>query len=240
MWHRGGRTLSGRRLGTEEMDPATAALLGTKTAGLVGSRNPVLGSERPTDGGELASRKHRSAEAEPNADSAPPSAGASRRLRWERTRSIVEVSLMSATEEKLDQPSAPELLAVADAAGARLRAETDEDSDAAGAATEALVTATASAMRAGHSLTEIARAEARGKEDVRREFGRDALKRVERSARQARDAQAEHHRMIARALRLGLSTRDIASAAGVTHGTIRAISIRLSEDAPSSDQPVVD
>jgi hypothetical protein len=50
---------------------------------------------------------------------------------------------------------------------------------------------------------------------------------VERSGRQARDAQAEHHRAIGRAMRLGLSTREIALAADVTHGTVRAISNRL-------------
>jgi DNA-binding NarL/FixJ family response regulator len=82
-------------------------------------------------------------------------------------------------------------------------------------------------MSAGVSLAEIARAEARGKEELRRELGPDALKRVERSARHVREAEAEHHRVIARGMRLGLSTREIAMAAGVTHGTVRAITSRL-------------
>jgi DNA invertase Pin-like site-specific DNA recombinase len=77
---------------------------------------------------------------------------------------------------------------------------------------------------------EIAQAEARGKDLVRRELGGDALKEVERTGLLAREAEAEHHRAIARAMRLGLSMREIALAAGVTHGTIRAIGNRLAEN----------
>ena len=55
-----------------------------------------------------------------------------------------------------------ELAPVAQAAGARLRAETDADGDAAKAAAEELVTAASAAMAAGRSLTEITQAEARG------------------------------------------------------------------------------
>jgi DNA invertase Pin-like site-specific DNA recombinase len=76
----------------------------------------------------------------------------------------------------------------------------------------------------------IAQAEARGKEKVRRELGGDSLKTVERTGHHAREAEAEHHRAIARAMRLGLSMREIALAAGVTHGTIRAIGNRLAEN----------
>src|ERR671922_2964197 len=90
---------------------------------------------------------------------------------------------------------------------------------------------------------EIAQAEARGKEKVRHELGGDALKRVERTGRQAREAEAEHHRAIGRAMRLGLSMREIALAAGVTHGTVRAIGNRLAENGVAStvvEDPVDD
>ena len=137
---------------------------------------------------------------------------------------------MSASGGSVDQPLRAELLAVADAAADRLRAQTDEDDDAEGAADETLLAAVTSAMGAGHSLGAITGAEARGQEDVRRALGGEALKRVERSGRHAREAETEHHRAIARAMRLGLSTREIALAAGVTHGTIRAISNRLAAD----------
>jgi DNA-binding NarL/FixJ family response regulator len=120
-----------------------------------------------------------------------------------------------------------ELFSVAEAAGARLRAETDENAEAERRAAEALLAAATAAMSAGHTLTEIARAETRGKESIRRTLRADSLKLVERSGYRAREAQAEHYRAIARATRLGLPLRDIAQAAQVTHGTIRSISNRM-------------
>ena len=126
-------------------------------------------------------------------------------------------------EWTLDGP----LAQVAEAAGARLRAETDEDADAARTAAEALTRAATSSMESGYTLTEIARAEARGKDTVRTTLRADALKLVERSGARARETQAEHYRAIARATRLGLPMREIAHAAHVTHGTIRAITNRL-------------
>ena len=120
-----------------------------------------------------------------------------------------------------------ELAAVADAAGARLRAETDADDEASQAAAEQLVSAASAAMAAGHSLSDITHAEARGKDEVRDALRGDTLRSVERTGRRARETRMEHHQTIARAVRLGLSTREIAAAADVTHGTVRAISNRL-------------
>lgn len=137
-----------------------------------------------------------------------------------------------------------ELAAVAQAAGARLRAETDADREAAMAAGEQLMTAATAAMAAGRSLSEITQAEARGQQDVRDALRGDTLRSVERTGRRARETRIEHHQAIARAMRLGLSTREIAAAADVTHGTVRAISNRLAaggegesvaEDAPAAD-----
>jgi hypothetical protein len=136
-----------------------------------------------------------------------------------------------------DGPVPPELATVIRAAGERLRAETDEDFPAIDRMSQELVNAATSAMGAGYSLTEIARAETRGKDEVREALSGDALRRVERTGRQAREAQLEHHRSIARAMRLGLSTREIAAAADVTHGTIRAITNRLA--ATGSGPPAV-
>lgn len=120
-----------------------------------------------------------------------------------------------------------QLAAVAEAAGQRLRAETDTDWEAARTTSDALVAAASSAMAAGYQLSEIARAEAQGKDDVRNALRPETLKRVQRTGQGAREARIEHHHAIARAMRLGLSTREIAAAAGVTHGTVRAISARL-------------
>lgn len=141
---------------------------------------------------------------------------------------------MSVSGEAFDQPLASELAAVAEAAGARLRAEVAADGKRDEVASQELLAAVTSAIGANYSLMEIAQAEGRGKEKVRRELGGDALKRVERTGRQARDAELEHHRAIGRAMRLGLSMREIAAAAGVTHGTIRAIGNRLAENGVSS------
>ena len=105
-------------------------------------------------------------------------------------------------------------------------------------------------MSAGHSLSDITQAEARGKADVRNALRGDTLRNVERTGRRARETRMEHHEAIARAMRLGLSTREIATAADVTHGTVRAISNRLAaldadagsahsgrDDAESDGQP---
>jgi hypothetical protein len=140
-----------------------------------------------------------------------------------------------ATTER-GQPADP-LAAVAGAAGARLRAQIGEDAAAGRAASEAFMTATMSAMSEGHSLRDITAAEARGEDDVRNELRGDVLKRVDRAARNVRDAEATYHAAIGRAVRLGLSTRQIAHAAGVTHGTIRALAQRLEPSAPEPVRP---
>ena len=147
---------------------------------------------------------------------------------------------MSVSEQPGELRLEAELGAVAEAAGARLRAETDEDAAAAQAAADALTHAATSAMAAGYSLTEIARAEARGKDTLRATLRADALRLVERTGTRARETQAEHYRAIARASRLGLPMREIANAAHVTHGTIRAITQRLASresDSGVGDSP---
>jgi DNA-binding NarL/FixJ family response regulator len=125
-----------------------------------------------------------------------------------------------------------ELADVARAAGDRLRAETDGDTRAAKLAGDALLAAATGAMAAGHSLSDITEAEASGKDGVRDGLRPDTLRDVKRSGRRVREARQEHHQAIARAMRLGLSTREIATAARVAHGTVRAIMNRLSMAEP--------
>ena len=117
--------------------------------------------------------------------------------------------------------------AVATAGAARLRAEAAEDANAARHAHEELMRATGAAMQAGVPLRDITAAERRGHNGVRMELRSDTLRKVERGRRQMRDAERGYHTAIARVLRLGLSTREIAHPADVTHGTIRAITVRL-------------
>lgn len=126
-----------------------------------------------------------------------------------------------------------ELANVAQAAGNRLRAEVDGDGGAANTAAQALLEAATSAMSRGISLREITEAEAVGKAEVRDALRPGTLKLVERTARQLTTARVEHERSILRAVRLGLSTRQVAAAAGVTHGTIRAVATRLASEPPT-------
>ena len=141
--------------------------------------------------------------------------------------------VMSSGLEAVTSGLGTELAAVAQAAAERLRAETDGDASAAKAAGKALLTAATAAMAAGHSLSDITQAEAQGKEGVREALRPDTLRDVKRTGRRAREAKQEHHQAIARAMRLGLSTREIATAARVAHGTVRAIISRLSGADPA-------
>jgi DNA-binding NarL/FixJ family response regulator len=143
-----------------------------------------------------------------------------------------EMTLMSPGQGVVTSGLVDELAAVAQAAGDRLRAETDGNARAAKTAGDALLAAATEAMAAGHSLSAITEAEARGKEGVRDALRPDTLRDVKRSGRRAREAREEHHQAIARAMRLGLSTREIATAARVAHGTVRAIMNRLSVGGP--------
>ncbi len=146
---------------------------------------------------------------------------------------------MPSRTEDVQSTLVGELAAVAQAAGERLRAETDGDRKVAKRATQELMRAATSAMAAGLSLSDITHAEALGQEAVRASLCGDTLRSVERSGRRAREARREHHQAIARAMRLGLSTRQIADAAGVTHGTVRAITNRLSTGG-SDGQPALE
>ena len=139
--------------------------------------------------------------------------------------------------------TASPLDAVAEAGAAWLRAETDEDAGAAQAAHEQLMLATNAAMKAGIPLRDITAAEGRGQDTVRKELRGDTLKKVERARRHLDDAKSAYDKAIERAVRLGLSTRDVAQAADTTHGTIRAITQRGATSAPppaTADAPPED
>ena len=82
------------------------------------------------------------------------------------------------------------------------------------------------AIAAGLSLAAIADAEQIGQRRAREELGPEVLRRVERAARRKREAEHEYEAAIVRAGRLGLAHRDVAAAAQVAHGTVRAIIAR--------------
>jgi len=122
-----------------------------------------------------------------------------------------------------EPPSAPELDAVVAAAEQRLRALASEDPLDAGPLAEALADAATAAIASGQPIADIARAEQRGQQQARTALSRDLLARVERAARRRRDAEHDLHQAIARTARLGLPQREIAAAARLAPGTIRAI-----------------
>jgi DNA-binding NarL/FixJ family response regulator len=122
----------------------------------------------------------------------------------------------------------PELEAIAAAAHDRLHAEAGEDLAAVGEAQRRVAEAAGAAIAAPVALSAIAEAERAGQARARRELGADVLRQVARAAKRKRDADDEYEQAIRRAERLGLSHREIASAADVSHGTVRAI---LAHDA---------
>jgi len=130
------------------------------------------------------------------------------------------------------------LAAIAKAAEEGLRASVSDDEAAIEASGRALMEAASQAMAAGRTLAEIAAAEQRGHGAARDALRAQSLKLVERTTRRVREAEADHQRAIVQATKLGLSTREVAGAAGVTHGTIRAIWLRATrgaEDAIGSE-----
>ena len=129
------------------------------------------------------------------------------------------------TLQDTEKALAPELEAIAAAADQRLRAEADETLDDT-REQHAVAQAAGSAIAAGHPIAAVANAEQIGQARARDALGSDLLRRAERAARRKRDAEADYEQAIARAARLGLAHRDIATAAQIAHGTIRSILAR--------------
>ena len=88
------------------------------------------------------------------------------------------------------------------------------------------LTAARAALDGGHPISAIAAAEADGERAARERVGTQVLRSVERSAKKLRDATEEYERTVVQAVRLGLAARDIASRAGVSHGTVAAVARR--------------
>ena len=82
------------------------------------------------------------------------------------------------------------------------------------------------AIAAGLLLSSIADAEQIGQRRAREVLGPDLLRRVERAGRRKREAEHEYEQAVVCAARLGLAHRDVAAAAQVAHGTVRAIVAR--------------
>ena len=127
---------------------------------------------------------------------------------------------------KTDVELSGELEQIAAAAAERLRALTEGDVERDTDLRRRVGEAASRAIAAGLSLAEIADAEQIGQGRAREELGPELLRRVERAARRKRDAEHEYEQAIVRAGRLGVAHRDVAAAAQVAHGTVRAIIAR--------------
>jgi DNA-directed RNA polymerase specialized sigma24 family protein len=86
---------------------------------------------------------------------------------------------------------------------------------------EAAGAAIADAAASARSPTPSAKASC-----ARQELSGEVLRQVTRAAKRKREADSEYEQAITRAGRLALSQREIAAAAQVSHGTIRAILTR--------------
>ncbi|MBV9193888.1 MAG: hypothetical protein JO168_07050 [Solirubrobacterales bacterium] len=135
-----------------------------------------------------------------------------------------------ALRSKADVELSEELEAVAAAAAERLRAVGDGDLDRDADLQRTVGEAARHAIAAGVSLASIADAERIGHERAREELGPELLRRVERAARRRREAEREYEHAVVRAGGLGLAHRDVAAAAQVAHGTVRAIIARAQTD----------
>jgi len=135
------------------------------------------------------------------------------------------------TDHTADGALTPELEAIAAAADDRLKAQAGQDLSALEQAGRRVAEAAGAAIAAGARLSAIADAERAGEERARRELSGDLLRQVSRAARRKRDADTEYEQAVTRAGRVGLSQREIASAAEVSHGTVRAILTRATTTA---------
>ena len=133
----------------------------------------------------------------------------------------------------------PELEAIATAASDRLRAQAAEDVQAAGDAQGRVAQAASAAIAAGAALSAIADAERTGGLRAREALGAEALRQVARAAKRKRETDGEYEQAIKRAGRLGLSQREVAAAAEVSHGTVRAILARATASANGADPPLL-
>ncbi len=129
------------------------------------------------------------------------------------------------------------LEAIAQAAHDRLHAEAGENPATTSEAQRRVADTASAAIAAGAELSAIANAEQTGHERAKRTLSGDVLKRIDRAAKRKHEADAEYKGAVQHAGRLGLSHREIATAAHITHGTVRAILTRRNTGMDSHQPP---
>jgi hypothetical protein len=138
---------------------------------------------------------------------------------------------------------AAELEAIAAAAAHRLRDEVTGTGQDDAELRDVLGEAASAAIAAGLPLGAIADAERIGQLRAREELRPDVLRQIARAARRKRETEIDYANVVIRAVRLGLTHREVAGAAEVTHGTIRAILDRKqnrSEEQPTATAAPID
>jgi hypothetical protein len=133
---------------------------------------------------------------------------------------------VDAVRPKTDVELSGELEQIATAAGERLRALAAGDLEREVELQRRVGEAASRGIANGLSLAAIANAEQIGQGRAREELGPQLLRRVERAGRRKREAELEYEEAIVRAGRVGLVHREVAAAAQVAHGTVRAIFAR--------------
>jgi hypothetical protein len=131
----------------------------------------------------------------------------------------------------------PELEAIATAAAEVVHSQAAEGSDGTEELQKRVREAAGAAIASGAELDAVAQAQRIGQARARRELGSDLLRRVERVAKRRREIEIEYEDAIRRAARVGLPHREIADAAQVAHGTVRAI-ITRTEAVAADGAPV--
>jgi len=129
---------------------------------------------------------------------------------------------------------APELEAIAAAAADRLRGEIAGTDQHEPETHHAVAQAASAAIAAGVPLGAIADAERLGQQRAREELRPDVLRQIARAARRKRETELEYEQAVIRGVRLGLSHRELAGAAQISHGTVRAVIARTETSAAES------
>lgn len=138
------------------------------------------------------------------------------------------------SEQAESRRGAAELEAVSVAAYERAAATVEDHAQEIAAATAGFAQAAGAALLAGATVADIADAERSGMARAKAELGKDLLRAVSQAARRRREVEATYQATIRRAARL-YSHRDLAEAAGVAHGTIRALLQRASGDETAEE-----
>ena len=131
---------------------------------------------------------------------------------------------------------APELEAIAAAAATRLCGEVTGTGQDEPELHRAVARAASAAIAAGLPLSAIAGAERIGQQRAREELRGDLLRQIARAARRKRETELEYEQAVIRGVRLGLGHRELAGAAQVSHGTVRAIVTRTHASPERSTQ----